>query len=1034
MKKLAEFSVEHPLLVNLLTAFIIIAGLISLTQLKREAFPDVSFDVVTVNTAYRGALPEEVERLVSTPLEKELKTVDDIEEMSSMSIEGLSTIVLEVNPDVKNKRKIVDDIQTAVDRVADLPADSEKPLVTEITSKQFPVIIVSLSGDVSEASLQEFAFNLEDRFLDIEGVASVRRGGFRDREFWIELDLDKMKDMHVSFDEVAGSLSKRNIGLPAGKIESPENVFSVKTRGEFHAKAEIENVIIRANDAGVQLKIKDVGTVSDTFEEQDIIDRTEGYRSISLVVVKREKADTIKIVDKVKKITAEFKNSSIEVRAFYDLSYYIRRRLNVLTSNGILGFILVSVSLFIFLHHVPAFFTAWGIPVALLLTFSLMNLLGLSINLITMFGLIIVLGMLVDDGIIICENIYRYIEKGMTPREAAIKGASEVMVPVLSTVATTIVAFLPLVFMSGLLGKFMRDVPIVICLALGASLIETFFCLPSHMADFGHPKREEKEKKADRWFIKQQGRYSRLLEKALNNRYKVCLVVVALFIAAVITAVKFMPFVLFASRGVEQFMIRAEAKIGTPLEKTEELIKPLEKIVSEIPREYMDTYHTQIGILKEERAHDPESNQGAHLAQITVYLTPEQYRKKSAKEIIEDFRPGLSRVGGFEKVYFREFKQGPPTGKPIEIRVKGDDYAIINKIVSEIKDYLGSLKGVQDITDGYILGNRELHIVVDEEKAASAYASVDDVARTVRAAFEGWVATSIKPVKAEEEIKVRVRLNESQRQSREILDKLVVANRFGNLIPLKEIARVEELQGIKTVQHVDGRRFVYVTAEVDNKNITSSAANRLIGKKFKDIPQKYPGYTIVFGGEAEETAKSMRSLLIAFLLAVLMIYVILAAQFNSLLQPFVVLLSIPFSIIGVVFALKIHNEPLGFLSVLGLIGLAGVVVNDSIVLMDFINRLRSEGKNRRESIIEAARLRLRPIMLTSVTTILGVSTVAYGIGGKDPFLQPMALTFAWGLFFSTSLTLIIIPCIRAILDDAALRFRPAKKTVTKPID
>lgn len=1026
MKKIAEFSVNHPLLVNLLTAFIIVTGLFSLTQLKREAFPEVSFDVVTVNTVYQGALPEEVERLVTTPLEKELKTVDDIEEMSSISVEGLSTITLEIDPDAKNKRKIIDDIQTAVDRVVNLPLDSKKPLVTELTSKQFPVIIVSVTGDVDEPRLQEFALSLEDRFLDIDGVASVKRGGFRDKEFWIELDLDKMKDMHVSFDEVAGALSKRNIGLPAGKIVCPEIIFNVKTRGEFYAKAEIENVVIRANDAGMQLKVKDIGTVSDTFEEQDIIDRTEGYRSISLVVVKREKADTIKIVDEVKKITAEYNDQKIKVKTFYDLSYYIKRRLNVLGSNGIFGFILVSISLFVFLHAIPAFFTAWGIPAALLTTFIVMNFFGLSINLITMFGLIIVLGMLVDDSIIVCENIYRYIEKGLSPKEAAIKGASEVMLPVLCTIATTIVAFFPLVFMSGLLGRFMRDIPIIICIALAASLVEAFIALPSHMADFAHPKKEEKEKKADRWFSRQQLRYSRILEKAVNNRYKVCLVVLILFFAAVVTAFKFMPFVLFASRGVEQFMIRAETKIGTPLEKTEELIKPLENLVSAIPREYMDTYHTEVGILKEERAHDPESNQGSHLAQITVYLTPEQNRKKSAKEIIEEFRPKLSQVQGFEKIYFREFKQGPPTGKPIYLRIKGDDYTIINKITSEIKDYLGSLKGVQDITDGYILGNQELHVIVDGGKAAAVYASVDDVARTVRAAFEGWVATTIKPVKAEEEIKVRLRLNQAQRNRPEIIDELIVANRLGNLIPLKEVAQIKETQGIKTVRHVDGRRFIYVSAEVDNKYITSSVANHLISQKFKDISQQYPGYTLVFGGEAEESAKSIRSLLIAFLLAILMIYVILAAQFNSLIQPLVVMFSIPFSVIGVVFALKIHNEALGFLVILGLIGLVGVVVNDSIILMDFINRLRSQGRERRESIIEAAKLRLRPIMLTTITTVLGVSTVAYGIGGKDPFLQPMALTFAWGLLFSTSLTLILIPCVRAIIDDLALKIKKQK--------
>ncbi|PIQ89887.1 MAG: MFS transporter [Candidatus Omnitrophica bacterium CG11_big_fil_rev_8_21_14_0_20_42_13] len=1025
MKNIAEFSVKHSLFVNLLSVFLVLAGLVSLLQLRREAFPEVSFDKVTVTTIYKGATPEEVERLVTTPLEKELKEVDDIDEMDSSSREGLSTIVLTMSPDARDKRKIVDDIQTAIDKAVDLPKDTEKPLVTEIVSKNIPVIIVSLSGNIKESELQQYAQELEDRFLDINGVALVRRRGFREREIWIEADLDKMRDLHVSFAEMRNALDQRNVGLPAGNIYAAEAVFSVKTEGEFYTKEEIENVVIRSNDAGVQLKIKDVAGVSDTFEEETIINQTEGTRSIYLVVIKKEKGDTINIVKDVKKTIEEFKLSApktLKLATFYDISYYIKRRLNVVQSNGLIGAILVVSVLFIFLHQVPAILTALGIPIAMLSTFFVMNLLGMSINLITMFGLVVVLGMLVDDGIIISENIYRYIEDGVAPREAAIKGASEVMAPVLCTILTTLAAFTPLMFMTGLLGKFIKGIPVVVCIALLASLIEAFIILPSHMADFVKTPKNHRESEKGKWLIRITEIYSRLLKRALKYRYQVCAVTFILFIAALITA-RFMPFVLFGGRGVEQFMIRAETELGTPLKKTAELIKPVEKFVESLPKEYVDTYATEIGILQEERGYDPDVNYGSHLAQVTVYLTPEQTRKKGANEIMEEYAPELAKIGGFQKLYFQKFREGPPVGKPIYARVRGDDYTVISEIVDKIKAYLSGLSGTSSIVDGYNLGYQELHVVVDEEKAAKTYLSVSDVALAVRSAFEGSVVTSIKPVRAEEEIDVRIRLKEGQRDQPDILENILVSNKYGDLITLKDVAHIEETQGVKTVRHLDGRRFVYVAGEVDNKNITSSKANALIDKKFKNISEEYPGYSIRYGGEQEETRKSLISLATAFMLAFLLIFLILATQFNSLVQPFVVMLGIPFAVIGVIIALLLHHESFGFFVMMGLVGLSGIVVNDSIVLMDFINKLRRQGKPRRESIIEAGRLRLRPVILTTITTVAGISTVAYGIGGKDPFLQPMALTVAWGLMFATMLTLIVIPCIYAIIDDITAKIQ-----------
>jgi multidrug efflux pump subunit AcrB len=1026
--KIAEFSVKHSLFVNLVSALLIIAGLISAVQLRREAFPEVSFDTVMVSTAYRGGSPEEVERLVTTPLEKELKEVDNIEEISSSSHEGISTISLEIDPDTKDKDKVINDIQKAVDRVVDFPEGVDKrPQVIEIDSSQIPVIKVALSGKLTEFDLRELADNLRERLEDINGVAAVRRSGWRDEEFWVEVDLNKMKDYHISIQEVMQALQARNVTIPAGKLKSEGKEFILKTQGEFTTKEEIEDTIIRANDLGNWLKVKDVATVRHAFQEELVINKALGTRAITLTVVKKHSGDTITIVNNVNKIIAEFKNGSpqeLKISSFYDLSYYVKRRLNVLKNNGIIAFIFVVISLLFFLHPTVALFTALGIPIAMLTTLWVMNLTGMSINLITMFGLIVVLGMVVDDGIIISENVYRYVEDGMPPKEAAIKGTTEVIAPVLATVVTSIAAFSPLLFTKGLIGKFIRNIPLVVIIALSASLLEAFIILPSHLADFlkASKKGEKiKAKKESAWFKKLVRLYTKILNRALNNRYKVTGGIVAAFICAVIIARFFMPFVLFSSRGVEQFMVRAETEPGISLEKMNELMLPVEDFISKAPPEYLDTFETQIGEMTEERGFDPYAQQGSNFAQITVYLTPAQQRHKTAKDIIEELRPGLAKIKGFKKLYFREFKEGPPVGKSVELYIRGEDFSAINEIVAKIKDYLSKLKGVYDIADSYDLGNQELRIIVDQEKATRAYLSVGQIASSVRNAFEGGQATTIKRSKAEEEIKVLVKLPKEQRDNFEIFDKLLIPNSYGNLVPLKSVARVSQYQGLRAISHLEGKRLIAVTAEVDNKNITSAKANQLLQKEFKNIPSQYPGYNLKFGGETEERTKSVLSLVSAFWIAFLLIFLILATQFNSLIQPFVVMLTIPFGMIGVIIALLLHGEPFSFFSILGIVGLTGVVVNDSIVLVDFINKLRKNGVSRRDSIMEAGKLRLRPVILTTVTTVVGLSTVAYGIGGADPFLQPMALAIAWGLFFATGLTLIVMPCVYAIIDDVTLK-------------
>lgn len=1032
--KLSEFSVKHSLLVNLISIFVLIAGFYTLYiyKIRKEAFPEVSFDMVTIDTIYPGAPPEEVEKLVTVPIEKEVKGVDGIEEIKSGSLENSSSILIKISQDVKDKDKVVNDVQQAVDRVVDLPRDAEEPIVTERTSGEIPVIDVALSGDMSEEKLQEYAESLEDILEDIAGVSKIVRRGWRDREVWVEVDPEKLREVYLSLEEVMTALGRKNITLPGGKLRGDQE-FSIRTTGEFFTEEEIGNVVIRANEAGNWLRIRDVADVKFAFEDEDIINKSYGTRSINLTVIKRATGDAVKIVRQVKKDAKEFverMDPNLKVSFINDMAYYIERRLGVLKNNGIWGLTLVCIVLLIFLNWRIALLTALGLPIAFCTTLAVMGFLGLSVNLITMLGLIVVLGMLVDDGIIVAENCSRYLESGMPPRQAAVTGTQEVAKPVTVTILTTIAAFSPLMFMSGMMGKFIWGIPVVVIIALSASLFEALVILPSHFSDFVRVGKNFRSRKELPWFKKLLNFYTKVVNKALKKRYWVIGGIFLAFILTVLLA-KTMPFVLFSSEeGIEQFYIRAETPVGTNLYTTNKLIQQIEEIVEDMPENELDAYTTQVGLIGQSWMYDEYGKQGSHVAQITVYLTPYTQRENTPSQIIERLRKRTNEVEGFDKIYFEKEQAGPPVGKAIAIQIRGEDFSVLEEISDKVMTFLQNLKGVSDVTSDYELGRGEIRVIIDEDKASRAFLSIREIAASIRNAFKGGVATSIKPVKAEEEIDVVVRFPKEYRQKRVAFDKIVVPNKFGNLISLNKIAHLEDKVSVARIRHLDGKRVVTVRADVDNKNMTSAKANSLLEKQFRDISKQYPGYRIGYGGEQEENVQSINSFKRAFGLAAFLIFLILAANFNSLSQPAIVMTAIPFGIIGVIWAFFFHRLPLGFFMLMGSIGLAGIVVNDSIVLVDFINKLRIKGVERRRSIIEAGQLRLRPVLLTTITTSLGLTPTAYGWGGGDPFLRPMALTIVWGIICATALTLVVIPCIYAIIDDFTL-FVSGHATVRK---
>jgi len=997
--------------------------------MNREIFPNVDFDVVSVSTIYPGATPLDVEKLITVPIEKELKEVDGIKEIRSSSSQGASFITIELDPDEKDKKKIINDIKSAVDRVKDLPRDiNEDPIVIEISTKQYPVIEVSLSGDMTEAKLQAYADALEDQLEDAYGVAKIEKSGYRDREIQVHVDPKKMRDKYVSFDEIEEALSSRNVSIPAGEINTKNTEYSIRTTGEFSTAKEVENIIIRANDVGNWLRIKDVAEVKDSFKKEDIIYKTLGTRSINLLVKKKGSGDAIRIVDEIKKVCDQFLENcpdKLEISYVNDYSFFARRRLNVLKNNGWASLILITIAMLLFLQRRVAFMTILGIPIAFLATFVIMNMMGITINLISMFGLIIVLGMLVDDGIIVAENSYRYLEEGLPPRKAAIKGTEEVMRAVTTAVFTTIAAFSPLLFMTGIIGKFIRNIPTVLIIALLASLGEALIILPSHLTDFVKMKYDSQGKpmglvKDMPWFKAIVRFYGKIVTGAIRRKYKVVAGFTLILLVCAFLAFNVIKFILFPPAGINFFFIRAEAPIGTPLEKTNELILPVEKIVSKIPKEDMDTFVTSVGEISEDR-HDPFAGQASHLVQTTVYLPPEADRKRNADDIIDDIREDIEKVKGFTDIRFDRAESGPPVGKAVEAKIRGENFETLDVIAKEYMDYLKTIDGTTDIAWDHKPGKEEIRIKVDNDKATLSGLNVSRIAKTVRSVFEGSIATKIKPVKAEEETDVTVMFPEESSGDINIFKNILIRNKFGNLIPLKNVASIEKVPGTTTIHHLDGKRVVTASANVDTDKITSLKVNNLLEKKFKDISRKHMGYSVKYGGEHEESMDSLISLLKAFFYAFLIIYLILASSFKSLIQPLIIMLAIPFGLIGVVIAFLVHGLPLSFMAILGIVGLNGIVVNDSIVLVDFINKLRREGIDRRSSIIKAGQMRLRPVLLTTITTVGGLSTVAYGIGGKDPFLVPMALSICWGIAFATMLTLIVIPCIYSIVDDIALK-------------
>ncbi len=1035
---LPRFSVRSSVLVNMIMILIIAMGTYALITLPLELFPQVRLNRVVIAVTFPGASPEEVEKLITKPIEDEIKDVDHIDIYLSSSVEGQArlTVIFDSVGEAEFRR-VYQDLRQEVDKV-ELPEEADKPFFLSLESSTWaPMATVVVSGELPEARMKELAEELQDEIEGMSGVDAVSLSGIRDREVWVEIDPQRLYKHNLTLDQVAQKLRRQNVGLPSGNIKIGNYEYLVRSMEEFKNVEDIADVVVREDSVGNHVRVRDIGLVRDTFEEARSISRFNGKPSVSLNVYKTPAGNTLEMVEAFRKLAEERRLGlppGVDIAITADNSNRIKNSIGRLVSSGLYGGLLVLVVLLIFLGWRNALLVCWGIPITFLLTFTFLELYGESINESTLFALVLVLGMIVDDAIVVVENIARYLNRGLGAREAAIRGAEEVMWPVVSSSLTTIAAFLPLMLLPGAIGAFMKVIPVCVAIALGASLFESLVILPAHVSDLGKSDAHRHHTRVNTAIRAVASRYRRMLGPVLRYRWAF----LPLFFLALAPSFFVIPYVgvdLYEDDEFSVLFVRIWMPEGSSIDATDAVAAQFEQAALELPpRELVDVV-TQVGRL------DTESDRvnGKDVAQVIVNLVEPGDRSRSLDEIREDLERRTAQVVGYRKLEIAKASTGPPIGKPVEVKVKGKYLQTLDRIAQLVKNELESMPGVSDVQDDLQKGKNEIRVRIDKNRAHLVGLDASDIGRQIKAAFDGVVATVFHD--GAEEIDVVVKFQPDSRREIKDLSFLKIPSASGGLIPFDSVARFEVERGWADINRFDGERAITVSADVDEKTTSPVEVTRALQAKFADIGQQFPGYRLDFRGEFKEFEEAFDNVVRLFLVGVILMYLILAAQFRSYLQPALVLVAVPFAFAGSMLCLLINDYKFSINVMFGMVALAGVAVNDSIVLIDFINEARKRGASLHRAILAAAKRRLRPIFLTTVTTVFGLLPMALGVGGRSVAYTPLAGTIVWGLGVATFLILVVMPPLYAALDDlrrvltrsgGAAEARPAAAALEEP--
>jgi len=1015
---LPEFSVNRKITVLMLILIISLFGVLSFFRLGLDMMPDLEYPVVSVVTTYEGVSSEDIENLITEPVEEVVSAVKNVKKVTSISQEGISAVIVEFEWGTKLDFA-AQDVREKLSWLTDyLPDDADSPLVVKFNTADYPILYYGVTGMEDTRTLRKYLDNnVRPRLERIEGVASVYIMGGLEREINVFIDRDKLNAFNISIDQVVGKLAMENVNVSGGHVTKGYIEYLVRTMGEYKDVDAIRNTIV-AMHGTTPVYMKDIASVQDTYKEIRNYARTNGRPSVIFMIMKQSGVNTVSVIKRVKKTLTDVKKYVPPDILFYpvmDQGRVINKVTHRTGQNAILGGIFAILMIFAFLlDWRPTLTVALAIPLSVVTTFIGIHTFDYTLNIMTLGGMALGVGMLVDNAVVVIENTFRHLEEGKDRSAAAKLGAEEVGMAITASTLTTIAVFLPMTLSSGIAGRLSRPLAVTVTLALLASLFVALTIVPMISSVLFKKERNKKrsnEKTIRLFFMRARGRYTSMLRWSLGHR-KTVIIIAALSFFVSIAAVPILGTEFMPKQDIPLLMMKINLPVGTSLDETNRTVKKIENIILKQPEtRFVASF---IGLSRETKM-DVAWGFGAagvNEAEVFVRLVDREERVRSAETIMEYIRSRIEKIKGaqFEFLDMGQMLMGATGGEtPVAVKVFGKDLDKLRIMADKIAEGCKNVKGLRDIDTTLKMGKPELQIIVDREKASQMGLTVGRIAETVKAAMLGVVPTKYRI--GGDEYDIRVRFRDFDRQSIADVGNIKIATPAGNLVPLYHVADFVKKMGPVKITREDQERDVTVTANTFERDIGSIVENIKSMESGMDIPE---GYFIEYGGTYEDMHEAFVSLAQALAIAIILIYMIMAAQFESLLHPFVIMFTVPLSFIGAVFGLIVFHKTLSVPAFMGMIILSGVVVNNGIVMIDYINHLRRKGVKPLEAIVEGATIRLRPVLITTFTTVAGMLPMALSQTQGSELRSPMAVAVAGGLLFSTFLTLFVIPVVYSI--------------------
>jgi len=1020
--KIPEFSVNRKVTTAMLAMILIVLGLLAFTRLGLDFFPDIEFPTVSVVTTYTGASSEDIENTITRPMEQIINSVSRVKKVTSTTLEGASIIMVEFEWGT-NLDFAAQDIRDQIGLYQNfMPEEASDPLVVKFNLGQMPIIFGGITAKMPTYELKEL---IEDevtpRLERIDGVASAQVFSMDTREIWVDIDKTALESLNVSLDQILFALRMENLNLPAGRVVERHSEFLLRTLGEFKNLDDIRNTIIGSTQTGQLVYLSDVADVKDTMKDSRFIARVQGEKGVFYFISKRSGANTVITAQAVNKELAKIRETlppDIKFFPFMDQAEMIQRVIRRTGNNALIGGILAMFFIFIFLRNWRPTVTIFlAIPLSVITTFIALYLAGYTINLLTLGGLALGIGMLVDNAVVVIENIFRHIEEGKKKEEAAKIGASEVGMAITASTLTTIAVFFPMVFAQGVTGKMTRGLALAIAFSLLASLFVALTIVPmvASLLFKANSKQNVGEKsQRTRQFEKARNFYRRTLHSALRRRGWVLggtfgLLVISFAIVPFL-GTEFMP-----AMDREMIIFTVKMPVGTSLEETNRVVSLVENLMKLEPG--VETVSAQVGSQAEENPADMAggfSTTGTHEGMLWASLVDLKERDLSDMEILEKIRGKLPKLKDvkFEALDMGQAMMGGAQS-PIEIKIFGKDLDLLKEVADNIVLRIQGVEGLRDVTHSLAEGKPEYHITVNREKASRMGLMVSQVANSIQTAALGKVATRFR--EGNEEIDIRVRFKEKFRDSLDDIRNIPIKTSLNTMVRLGQVASISKGEGPIQITRENQARAITVSANITGRDLGSTV--RDIKERIDDIERGLPpGYFTEFGGQYEQMQEAFIIMAGAFALATLLVYMIMASQFESFRHPFVIMFTIPLAIIGVILALLLTGRPVSLPVLIGFVMLGGIAVNNGIVMVDYINQLKRKGVEIKEAILQACSVRLRPVLITAFTTVLGMMPMALSVSEGAEMRAPMAITVVGGLVVTTFLTLFVIPIIYSFFD------------------